>query len=106
VLFTVGKFMIGIYLGSTAVASTYGAAGALLVVLLWVYYSSEVFLLGAELARAYSLRHGSQRPDRRPSDHAGSLQNLLADRFRGRNQSASVRSSPPDPEQHSPPIGG
>jgi membrane protein len=106
VLFTVGKFMIGIYLGSTAVASTYGAAGALLVVLLWVYYSSEVFLLGAELTRAYSLRHGSQRPDRRPSDPAGSLQNLLADRFRGRNQSASARSSPPDPEQHSPPIGG
>jgi membrane protein len=70
-LFNAGKYLIGFYLGSSAVASTYGAAGALLVVLLWVYYSSEVFLLGAELTRAYSVRHGSQRPDR-AAPHASS----------------------------------
>jgi membrane protein len=58
--FTVGKSLIGWYLGSSAVASSYGAAGALIVVLLWVYYNSEVFLLGAEFTRAYSLRHGSR----------------------------------------------
>jgi membrane protein len=72
-LFTIGKFLIGIYLGSSAVASSYGAAGALLVVLLWVYYSSEVFLLGAELTRAYSVRHGSQRLDRTPPEAASSV---------------------------------
>lgn len=60
-LFTVGKTLIGWYLGSSAVASAYGAAGSLLIVLLWVYYSSEIFLLGAEFTRAYSLRHGSHR---------------------------------------------
>ncbi len=59
-LFTLGKSLIGWYLGSSAVSSAYGAAGALLVVLLWVYYSSVIFLLGAEFTRAYSLRHGSR----------------------------------------------
>lgn len=59
-LFTAGKSLIGWYLGSSAVASTYGAAGALIVVLLWVYYNAEIFLLGAEFTRAYSLRHGSR----------------------------------------------
>jgi membrane protein len=58
-LFTLGKTLIGIYLGSTAATSTYGAAGALLIVLLWVYYSSEIFLLGSEFTRAWSLRHGN-----------------------------------------------
>ena len=62
-LFTIGKTLIGVYLGSSAVASTYGAAGALIVILLWVYYSSEIFLLGAEFTRAYSMRHGSHGPD-------------------------------------------
>jgi membrane protein len=54
-LFTIGKSLIGWYLGSSAVASAYGAAGALIIVLLWVYYSSEIFLLGAEFTRQYSL---------------------------------------------------
>ena len=59
-LFTLGKSLIGWYLGTTAIASTYGAAGGLMVVLLWVFYSSEIFLFGAELTRAYSIRHGSR----------------------------------------------
>ncbi|TGQ35702.1 YihY/virulence factor BrkB family protein [Mesorhizobium sp. M00.F.Ca.ET.216.01.1.1] len=59
-LFTIGKSLIGWYIGASAIASSYGAAGALLVVLLWVYYSSEIFLLGAEFTRAYSVRHGSR----------------------------------------------
>jgi membrane protein len=56
-LFTIGKSLIGWYIGSSAVASSYGAAGALIVVLLWVYYSSQVFLLGAEFTRAYESTH-------------------------------------------------
>ena len=61
-LFAVGKFLIGLYLGRTSVASSYGAAGALAVLLLWVYYSSQVFLFGAEFTRAYAESHGSRQP--------------------------------------------
>ena len=53
-LFTAGKSLIGWYIGSTAVASSYGAAGALIVILLWVYYSAQIFLLGAEFTKAHS----------------------------------------------------
>lgn len=60
-LFTIGKSLIGWYLGSSAVASTYGAAGALLVVFLWTYYSSQIFLLGAEFTRAFANRKGSRQ---------------------------------------------
>ena len=61
-LFTGGKSLIGWYIGSSAVASTYGAAGALIVILLWVYYSAQIFLLGAEFTKAYSdLRTGKPR---------------------------------------------
>jgi len=59
-LFTLGKSLIGWYIGTSAVASSYGAAGGLLVILLWVYYSSQIFLLGAEFTRAYSVTHGSR----------------------------------------------
>ena len=59
VLFTIGKSSIGWYLGSSAVASSFGAAGGLIVLLLWVYYSAQIFLLGAEFTKAYANRHGS-----------------------------------------------
>jgi len=49
-LFTIGKTLIGLYIGSSKVASSYGAAGALIVILLWIYYSAQIFLLGAEFA--------------------------------------------------------
>lgn len=61
VLFTVGKTLIGWYLGSSAIASSYGAAGGLIVLLLWVYYSVQIFLFGAEFTKAYANRHGSDR---------------------------------------------
>jgi membrane protein len=60
-LFTVGKSLISWYIGSSAVASSFGAAGALLVLLLWVYYSAQIFLLGAEFTKIYASRHGSKR---------------------------------------------
>jgi membrane protein len=53
-LFTVGKSVIAMYIGSTATVSSYGAAGALIALLLWVYYSAQIFLLGAEFTKAYS----------------------------------------------------
>ena len=58
-LFTVGKTLIGLYIGSSSVASSYGAAGALVIVLLWVYYSAQIFLLGAEFTRAWAAHHNS-----------------------------------------------
>jgi membrane protein len=57
-LFTIGKSLIGWYLGSSAVASSYGAAGGLIVLFFWVYYSTQVFLLGAEFTRAYATSRG------------------------------------------------
>jgi membrane protein len=63
VLFTVGKSLISWYIGSSAVASSFGAAGALIVLLLWVYYSAQIFLLGAEFTKAYANRRGSKQGD-------------------------------------------
>jgi membrane protein len=63
VLFTIGKSLIGLYIGSSAVASSYGAAGALIVLLLWVYYSAQIFLLGAEFTKVYANRHGSKQEE-------------------------------------------
>jgi membrane protein len=61
ILFTIGKSLIGWYIGSSAVASSYGAAGGLIVLLLWVYYSVQTFLLGAEFTKVYANRHGSKQ---------------------------------------------
>ncbi len=61
VLFNIGKTFIGWYLGSSAVASSYGAAGGLIVLLLWVYYSAQIFLFGAEFTKIYANSHGSKR---------------------------------------------
>jgi membrane protein len=59
-LFTIGKLLIGLYLGKTSVASGFGAAGSLVVLLVWVYYSAQIFLLGAEFTWVYARRHGSR----------------------------------------------
>jgi len=59
-LFTVGKTAIGLYIGQAALDSTYGAAGSLLVVLVWVYYSSLILFFGAEFTHVYARRRGSQ----------------------------------------------
>jgi membrane protein len=69
-LFTLGKFAISLYIGSSNVASTYGAAAALVVVLIWVYYSAQIFLFGAEFAKVYAERFGTRRRRRRRGRHA------------------------------------
>jgi membrane protein len=61
-LFTIGKVIIGLYLGTTSIASTYGAAGSVVVVLVWVYYSAQIILLGAEFTRAYVEQFGRRPP--------------------------------------------
>ncbi|MDM0069016.1 YihY/virulence factor BrkB family protein [Variovorax sp. J31P207] len=67
VLFTVGKYLIGLYIGTTGVASGYGAAGSLVVVLVWVYYSAQIFLLGVEFTWVYAHTHGSLKGVPRPA---------------------------------------
>ncbi len=61
-LFTIGKSLIGFYIGSSAFSSTYGAAGSVIVVLVWVYYSAQIILLGAEFTREYVKRFGRKPP--------------------------------------------
>jgi membrane protein len=54
VLFTLGQQLIGLYLGQSSMASSYGAAGSVMILLLWVYYSCQILLLGAEFTRVYA----------------------------------------------------
>ena len=76
IMFTVGKFAIGLYIGNSGTTSSFGAAGSLIALLLWVYYSAQIFFLGAEFARQYALQMGSLKdkhvpgappPEARPS---------------------------------------
>jgi membrane protein len=77
VLFTIGKQLIGMYLGTASVGSAYGAAGSVVVLLVWIYYSAQVFFLGAEFTQVYARSQGSMRsqqpapqPDSQPSGTA------------------------------------
>ncbi len=70
-LFTVGKFALGLYLGKSGVGSSYGAAGSLIVLLLWVYYSSQIVFFGAEFTQVYANRFGSHVA---PADDAVAVQ--------------------------------
>lgn len=63
-LFTAGKSLIGLYIGSSQVASAYGAAGALIIILIWVYFSAQILLFGAEVAKAFSDRTAGRTADR------------------------------------------
>jgi YihY family inner membrane protein len=72
-LFTVGKLLVGLYIGKTHVATGFGTAGSLVILLVWVYYSAQIFLLGAEFTWVYSHRLGSRRKQERPATTAESL---------------------------------
>ena len=71
VLFTIGKSLLGLYLGKAAVGSAYGAAGSIIALVVWVYYATQIFLLGAEFTQVRARRSGRQIA---PSDHAVSMQ--------------------------------
>jgi membrane protein len=86
-LFAVGKFLIGLYLGRAGIASAFGAAGALVAVMVWVYYSAQIFLLGAEFTKLKSAHenehrahphHARRQPD--PSRSAAALHSRQAER--------------------------
>ncbi len=60
-LFSLGRFLIGLYLGHSGISSTYGAAGSLVIILIWIYYSTQILFLGAEFTHVYATEHGSQK---------------------------------------------
>jgi membrane protein len=68
ILFAAGQAGIGVYLAMGSVGAAYGKAGSLILLLFWVYYSSEVFLLGAEFTKVWATRHGSQRAQAEPTN--------------------------------------
>jgi len=72
-LFMAGKFGISLYITQTKVGSTYGAAGSLVVLLVWIYYSSIILYLGAAFTKAYAVRYGK---DIRPSDYAVTIEEV------------------------------
>ncbi len=63
VLFELGRFLLGFYFGRSAFASRYGAAGSLIIILVWVYYSAQILFFGAAFTRVYALSHGSHQND-------------------------------------------
>ncbi len=73
ILFVIGKFILGLYLGSGAAGSAYGAASSLITLLLWIYYSAQILLFGAEFTQVYANTYGSQIE---PEDHAVKVQRI------------------------------
>jgi membrane protein len=64
-LFEIGKFLIGFYIGKQGLESTHGAAASIVVPLIWVYYSAQIVLLGAEFTYVYATRYGSKRREQK-----------------------------------------
>ena len=106
-LFTIGKFAIGLYLGKSDVGSAYGAAGSLVILLVWVYYSAQILLFGAEFTQVYANAVGARIV---PSDNAvaadlrkagspervsSSREGFDADRGRGRNTASATEPALP-----------
>lgn len=69
-LFTIGKFLIGLYIGKSTIASSFGAFGSLVIVMVWVYYSAQIFLFGAEFTWVYANEYGSRRGEIAPQPSA------------------------------------
>ncbi len=89
VLFTLGKYLIGLYLGRSTTASVFGAAGSAVAILIWVYYSAQVMFLGAEFTQVYARRH-AQVPV--PTDNAE-----LVSEYAAKNAANTLRPAPPMP---------
>jgi membrane protein len=70
-LFELGKFVIGFYIGKQGLESTFGAAASIVVVLIWIYYSAQLVLMGAEFTKVYARRYGSRRNRASSDAHAG-----------------------------------
>jgi len=91
ILFQIGKFAIGLYIGKASVGSPFGAAGSLAVLLVWVYYSSQIILLGAEFTRVSTLRRGARIE---PTSHAVRIEQAAAAVTPARVQTTAAREAP------------
>jgi membrane protein len=80
VLFVIGKTLIGLYIGNSSMASVYGAAGSFVVMLVWIYYSAQILLFGAEFTEVYAKRFGSRYIE--PANNAISIEQARAGRKR------------------------
>jgi membrane protein len=94
-LFTVGKYLIGLYLGNSSISSTYGAAGSFAVILVWIFYSAQILLFGAEFTQVYAKRYGSRI---RPADNEVAVSDA--------ELAAQGRSSKVKPSITTPPLAG
>ena len=100
VLFTIGKYLIGLYLGSSTVASAYGAAGSVAVLLIWIYFSAQLLLLGAEFTQVYANRFGSKVV---PADNAEWMVDYYA-RLQAGEVPENQRGSRKEPRLRIPPL--
>jgi membrane protein len=92
IMFMVGKFAIGLYIGNSGTTDSFGAAGSMIALLLWVYYSAQIFFLGAEFARQYALQMGSLRkPERHHSAAMAKLPDGKPERRIRERRSAATR---------------
>ncbi|MEO6183436.1 MAG: YihY/virulence factor BrkB family protein [Verrucomicrobiota bacterium] len=89
-LFVIGKIILGLYLGKAAAASAYGAAGSLVIVLLWVYYSSQILFFGAEFTQVYARHHGSHFTPEVLKEKLTPKQKLVAESEEQRKQIVST----------------
>lgn len=93
IFFSLGKFLIGLYLGNSAVGSTFGAAGSLVLVLVWLYYSAQIFFFGAEFTQVYANQLGSKivsEDEKRAAAQPQPVKQAETKRIRGRMQQPSV----------------
>ena len=91
-LFTVGRFLIGLYIGKSGIASGFGAAGSLVIIFVWVYYSAQIFLLGAEFTWVYARTHGSMRNIDAPTKPEDPAQRDIPSRSEDRRNALLLRS--------------
>jgi membrane protein len=92
-LFTLGKFIIGYYLATSSIASSFGAAGSVVIVLAWIYYSACILFFGAEIAKGYARKFGSGIV---PNSHAVLVDDLLRARLGVTNATIVAASTPPE----------
>jgi membrane protein len=90
ILFTIGKFLIGFYLGNSSFGSAYGAAGSLVIILVWIYYSTIIVLFGAELTSVYTEEIGVRI---KPIDTAVKVQQIEIEKDEN-NETTSVNKAP------------
>ncbi|RYY95690.1 MAG: YihY/virulence factor BrkB family protein, partial [Chitinophagaceae bacterium] len=96
VLFLIGKFLIGLYINKSDVGSTYGSAGSLIVLLLWIYYSSFILFMGAEFTKNYLVEYG---PGIIPDKYAVPMEGAIVASAEPKKQPVTAAPAPADPQQ-------